>query len=197
MFKKGYKQTEEHKEKIRQAITGIVRSKETCEKISKSKTGKTHKGFKHSEETKKRLSEIAKQGFKNGRIPYQLGKSRFKNEEEKRLCMLEHGRKSYRKHIKTRLIYYRKLAFKRRNSPGSFTKEEWDNKLKEYDYKCAYCGISEIELLKITGMGLTIDHIIPISKGGTSNIDNLQPLCKKCNCRKSNKLLKVKLILDN
>lgn len=32
---------------------------------------------------------------------------------------------------------------------------------------------------------LEIDHILPISKGGKSTIDNLQTLCKTCNKEKS------------
>lgn len=33
----------------------------------------------------------------------------------------------------------------------------------------------------------TIDHIIPISRGGTNALDNLQPMCVSCNSKKSNK----------
>lgn len=38
------------------------------------------------------------------------------------------------------------------------------------------------------GVGLQIDHIIPIAKGGKSIPSNLQVLCSKCNGKKSSKL---------
>lgn len=44
-----------------------------------------------------------------------------------------------------------------------------------YGTKCKYCE----KIIKIDTM--VFDHIIPISKGGTSNIDNIQLICRTSN----------------
>ena len=54
--------------------------------------------------------------------------------------------------------------------------------LKRDGYKCKICGASAND-----GAKLEVDHIIPISKGGKSVMDNLQTLCKSCNRGKSDK----------
>lgn len=28
---------------------------------------------------------------------------------------------------------------------------------------------------------LTLDHVVPLSRGGLSTVDNIQPLCQRCN----------------
>jgi len=35
---------------------------------------------------------------------------------------------------------------------------------------------------------LEIDHVVPYSKGGATTLDNLQLLCKRCNCVKGAKM---------
>ena len=46
---------------------------------------------------------------------------------------------------------------------------------KRDGYCCVICCLSE---------DLSLDHIIPESKGGASTIDNLQTLCRHCNAVK-------------
>jgi len=51
---------------------------------------------------------------------------------------------------------------------------------KKSDGVCWYCG-KKIEA------DFTIDHVIPISRGGTDTLENLVPCCKSCNSGKRNK----------
>lgn len=59
----------------------------------------------------------------------------------------------------------------------------WWSVLARDNWTCCSCGRSSKE----EGITLEVDHIIPRSKGGTDDLDNLQTLCKKCNVGKSNK----------
>jgi 5-methylcytosine-specific restriction endonuclease McrA len=48
--------------------------------------------------------------------------------------------------------------------------------------KCAYCGV------KLSTYTATLDHVIPLSRGGSDEPRNLVWCCKKCNYSKGNKL---------
>lgn len=52
---------------------------------------------------------------------------------------------------------------------------------KRDNYTCVECGAK-----KEDGATLHIDHIIPVSKGGSDEMNNLQTLCSDCNLNKSN-----------
>lgn len=43
---------------------------------------------------------------------------------------------------------------------------------------CHYCG------KKFSYKQLTMDHLVPLARGGMSTKDNLVPACKECNTRK-------------
>ncbi len=53
------------------------------------------------------------------------------------------------------------------------------NILRRDDHRCQYCGKKSVEL--------TIDHIIPKSRGGVDTWENLVTACVKCNNRKGNR----------
>jgi rubrerythrin len=58
--------------------------------------------------------------------------------------------------------------------------------LRRDNWTCRRCGNS---VYKEPNLLLEIDHIIPISKGGKTEPNNLQTLCWKCNRRKSDKIV--------
>lgn len=56
-----------------------------------------------------------------------------------------------------------------------FSYEERKAALKRSRGICACCG------KKLTTKTMTMDHIIPISRGGTNEPENLIALCEPCN----------------
>jgi 5-methylcytosine-specific restriction endonuclease McrA len=67
-----------------------------------------------------------------------------------------------------RTIYRTRVPFSKRNV------------LTRDGFKCCYCGTS--------GKRLTIDHVVPVSKGGKSDFENCVAACTNCNSKKGDKL---------
>lgn len=65
------------------------------------------------------------------------------------------------------------------------TTKDWRDILDLWYYHCAYCLMPQ-ELLPST---LTMDHVIPLCRGGVHSKDNLVPACLHCNCAKGKKLV--------
>jgi len=64
-------------------------------------------------------------------------------------------------------VPYKKIILTRRNI------------LKRDGHKCGYCGRADLPL--------TIDHVVPKSKGGYDSWENLVAACLPCNNRKGNR----------
>lgn len=60
-----------------------------------------------------------------------------------------------------------------------FTRETKEQICEKSNWKCCHCG----EKLVI-GDNFTIEHVIPITKGGSNDINNLVGLCRVCNKQK-------------
>lgn len=67
---------------------------------------------------------------------------------------------------------------RRRGAKGSFTSQEFYDLCNEYGNRCLRCNAQG---------PLTRDHVVPLSKGGTNYLSNIQPLCSTCNISKGAK----------
>lgn len=83
----------------------------------------------------------------------------------------KNNRELWRCYVRKRRALKRGLQSPRRN--------EIFSKIEKFNNLCAYCG----------GNYKHLDHIVPLSKGGTDAISNLLPACSSCNLSKATKSL--------
>ena len=121
--------------------------------------------------------------------------TRERHKEEYKLRQREYARKNRAKIRAYRKQYlidnYDKVSSdvnKRRamkkQATGSHTLEEW-SELRDKTKGICPCCKKKVGLKK-----LTRDHITPLVRGGTDDIDNIQPLCRSCNCSKHTETIK-------
>lgn len=61
--------------------------------------------------------------------------------------------------------------------------------VREYGPDCHICKEPiDLELARTHRFGLTVDHVIPVNKGGTDDMANLRPAHWICNVKKSDKM---------
>ena len=75
---------------------------------------------------------------------------------------------------------YNRRRARKRNNGGSYTAMEWIEICDRYGNVCIAC---------FRYLPLTADHVVPLILGGSGSIDNIQPLCKSCNCKKGPKFI--------
>ena len=95
------------------------------------------------------------------------------------------NQRTYRqRHPEKIRVFNAVYATKKTLAGGHFTEQQWLSLCRKYEHRCLHCNRRR---------KLTPDHVLPVSKGGTSNIGNIQPLCQPCNSSKNNKTIDYRI----
>lgn len=84
----------------------------------------------------------------------------------------------YHRHRVNRIVSQRNIQARRAGAKGQVTPHQWRRLLKRHNFRCFYCGT------KLLPANRTLDHKIPLSRGGANIIKNVVPACRPCNQRK-------------
>lgn len=118
---------------------------------------------------------------------------RYARDREKRLAeMREHYARNSDRIKKRNLAYsaanpevgrralHKRRARARANGVFKVTNRDIQRLFQRHNHQCFYCGKSG---------DLTIDHVIPLVRGGRQSIGNLIPACTSCNCSKKSRTI--------
>lgn len=100
--------------------------------------------------------------------------------DENREYTREYARTWSKEHPENVRAAHQTRRARKKNAEGSFTYEEFERLLEQCEYRCLACGSTK---------NLSADHVVPLSKGGTNYISNIQVLCKRCNSKKKDKTI--------
>ena len=138
--------------------------KATCSSCQEKETARLQKW---KQEHPDKVQQSSKRYYANNSEKERKRLKDWENENKERTLLARRLGKYRHKH--------RKL------SAGRFSMKEWKSLVLSFGNKCLWCGKTNTEL--------TIDHVVPLIKGGTNNIENLQPLCRVCNSKKHDKII--------
>lgn len=133
---------------------------------------------KWTERNREEWNEYQKQWAKDnpGKVRERMRRYRKRHPDRVRENARRWQRNNYDKWLVIKNSNNHKRRARERNAEGSFSVKEWLRLVSLCQNKCCSCGAD--------GMKLTVDHITPLTLGGTNYITNIQPLCSRCNSSK-------------
>jgi len=142
-----------------------------------SLAGKKARAVESVEDRAKRLARLKEWAERNPEKSKAIKERWAKKNRERHN---RQGREYYYRHLERVQSFYRNRYHQTKAAGGEYTQEEWQSVCATAKGCCLRCG--EVK-------PLTVDHVIPIRKGGSNDIGNIQPLCGTCNRSKGDKII--------
>ncbi len=122
-------------------------------------------------------AKVAKRSADNPEKKSLANKKWYEKNKEHKAIKDSEWRKANREKCRTYLQNYKA---KQLNAEGIITPQLIQEKLEYYNYCCMYCG-------EPLNGEYDIEHIIPLSRGGTNSPENIGVACRHCNRSKGAK----------
>ncbi len=136
------------------------------------------KKYKNSEKGKKHIKEYREKNKER------IDKKTREWKEENKAGIKQYAKEYQKNHLKEFNVYWHKRRSIIKGLKKHFTIKEWNELQEKWNYKCLCCGEK----------ATSPDHITPLLRGGSNEIDNIQPLCLPCNLRKNSKIIDYRLV---
>lgn len=184
-FRKGKGYADGHAGQCKACILEIRQARNTDPDVRERR--RIHdREYKQRPEVKQRVREYMQRPDVNERVK-ERERQRWKNSDGLREYKRNYLRERYRNNDDHRrkqkqhsmAALHRRRARLKANG-GSYTAQQWRDLQVKYDHRCLRCGETK---------PLTPDHVIPVEKGGSGDISNIQPLCLSCNLWKHTKII--------
>lgn len=161
-----------NREKLR--MSGREYRQQNIEKVKESNR-------RYGRDNKEKIKEISRKYYQQEHVKerMRLYKRTHYNKEHCTQKAREWRKRNSDLYLEQARVSKQKRRARLYKTGGSFTKQEWRSLCERYNHTCLCCNVR--------GIKLTADHIMPVSRGGSSNIDNIQPLCASCNSSKGTK----------
>ena len=142
------------------------------ERVNQATTDRRRLNPEKARESRKRYYETHKDEIKAKEH------KRFSENKERSALLHRIWRKSHKEYS---AIWARRYRARKFSAEGSHSIKDVSLILKNQSYKCWWCGKS------VKSKKYHVDHIIPLSKGGSDNAANLCIACPECNMSKGSK----------
>ena len=171
-----------HTEQIKQYYLATREQRREKERVHREKHRDRFRDYlrRYYQEHKERLNQLGREYYRQHRDEMIAANTRRQRGHPKRK---EWVRRYAQKHPDKLLAQSHLRRARKQANGGTYTPEQWEALKNTYDHRCLCCGKREPDIK------LTLDHVVPLSRGGSNDISNIQPLCRFCNTSKGSRTI--------